>query len=297
MSFFRKTLLVFTFAFLSTIGSDASADIVIDGYTDATNDRFTNSGSFIGSGFDFSGVGRRSGWGTLISPNVVIGAAHAIGAGDYHFYEDNDPNGTPVVRTEAARLRIGSSDLMLVALNAAVGPSIAHYDFAQEAITAPAFDANTNTELYNSGSFQNEVAYVFGVSPATSADTRVDQAMGRNRITGYIENLPFQSNTNNDSILFARDMMGDADWVQHETLVQGGDSGAPVFVERNGGLLLIGINSFVTTDAGFSGITYTGNLTTEINDFIALNAVPEPSSATIVVIAGVAVFVRRRRLV
>jgi len=274
MSFFRKTLLVFTFAFLSTIGSDASADIVIDGYTDATNDRFTNSGSFIGSGFDFSGVGRRSGWGTLISPNVVIGAAHAIGAGDYHFYEDNDPNGTPVV-----------------------GPSIAHYDFAQEAITAPAFDANTNTELYNSGSFQNEVAYVFGVSPATSADTRVDQAMGRNRITGYIENLPFQSNTNNDSILFARDMMGDADWVQHETLVQGGDSGAPVFVERNGGLLLIGINSFVTTDAGFSGITYTGNLTTEINDFIALNAVPEPSSATIVVIAGVAVFVRRRRLV
>jgi len=186
MSIIRKSFFILTSVVIVTFGSSASADMTIDGFTDETNDRFTNSASFIGNGLDFSGVGRRaSGWGTLLSPNVLIGAAHFIGNGEYHFYEDNDPNSTPVIRTEVSRQRIGSSDLMLVALNANVGPGIAHYNFAQESITAPAFDENTNTEIYDAGSFQDEVAYIVGISQTDRTDTRIDHALGRNRISGY----------------------------------------------------------------------------------------------------------------
>ena len=298
MSFLTKSFLVLAGTFFLTLGSTASADIIIDGYTDEENDRFTNSSSFIAAGLDFSGVGRRPSWGTLIAPNVVIGAAHAIGgaAGQYEFYADNDPNSTPVVRSEISRSRISGTDLTLVLLDANVGPTITHYNFAQEVLSADPFDADTNSGLFNAGSFQDEVAYVFGISPADSASTAVDQAVGRNRVSGYIENIDFQGNVDNDSLLFARDFEGDDDFVEHETLVQGGDSGAPVFIERNGELLLIGVNSFRATDNTFSGITYTGNLAGEINSFITLNAVPEPSSVTLLVIAGLGAFVRRRRL-
>lgn len=311
MSFLTKSFLVLAGTFFLTLGSTASADIIIDGYTDEENDRFTNSSSFIATGLDFSGVGRResgpnqsasstvgASWGTLISPNVVIGAAHAIGSPfrQYEFYADNDPNSTRVTRTEISRTRLSGTDLILVVLNARVDPFITHYNFAQEALSADPFDADTNSGLFNAGSFQDEVAYVFGISPADSASTAVDQAVGRNRVSGYIENIDFQGNVDNDSLLFARDFEGDDDFVEHETLVQGGDSGAPVFIERNGELLLIGVNSFRDTDNTFSGITYTGNLAEEINSFITLNAVPEPSSVTLLVIAGLGAFVRRRRL-
>ena len=58
--------------------SAAYADISINGYTDETNDRFTNSSSFIGNGYNLSGVGQTNGgtsgtagnWATAISRNV-----------------------------------------------------------------------------------------------------------------------------------------------------------------------------------------------------------------------------------
>ena len=291
-----KTLTCFvTLLIAFSFSGVVSSDIVIDGFTDDTNDRFTNSSQFIANSFDLSGVGRRSAWGTLVSPNVVITAAHSSGSGDYHFYPGNDPTDSPVIRTGVSSQRIGSSDLLLVALNANVTPDIKFYNFATEAISATPFDENAPNNVFDAGSFQDEVAYIFGISATSRSDGRIDQAVGRNRVTGYVENLPFQSNTDNDSILFNRDFDGDADYVQYETLVQGGDSGAPVFVERNGELLLIGINSFRATDSSFSGITYTGNLTNEINTFIALNAVPEPSSCAFIVAIGMGVCFRRRR--
>lgn len=54
------------------------AAIVIDGYTHATNDRFTDSPTFVLNGSDLSGVGQDASgrWATAISRNVIISANH-----------------------------------------------------------------------------------------------------------------------------------------------------------------------------------------------------------------------------
>lgn len=78
-----------------------AADIIIDGYTNATNDRFTNDGTFIMSGFDLSGVGQASTgrWATAISRNVIISANHLSPSGTISFFPGNDASATPVTRT------------------------------------------------------------------------------------------------------------------------------------------------------------------------------------------------------
>ena len=284
--------------FLFGVG-ESSADIFIDGFTDATNDRFTNSSSFIGAGLDFSGVGRSNRWGTLISNNVIITANHFRPSGEIAFYENNDPNSTPVLRNIVGpSQQIGNSDVFLSRLSAPVPSSVKVYDIATEFLSAPPFDPNTNNGLQNAGSFQDEEAFLYGISATSRSDTRVDHAVGRNRISGYIENIPFGSNSNNDSLLFIEDVVGDPDYVEFEAQFRGGDSGAPAFVERDGELLLLGINTFINdseSDLEFSGVTYAGNHIDEINEFIAINAVPEPGSASLILLAMAACsFVRRR---
>jgi V8-like Glu-specific endopeptidase len=296
------------FVFLSVVCiGESYADIAINGFTDATNDRFTNSSSFIGNGLDFSGVGRsinvagtNNRWGTLISNNVIISAAHWTPSGEIAFYEDNDPTKSPVLRNivAGAGQQIGNSDIYLTVLDAPVSSNIKIFDFADEFLSAEPFDENTNSGLQAGGSFDGEIAYMFGISPSVRSDTRIDQAVGRNRISGYIEDIPFASNTNNDSLLLIREDNGDPDYVQYEAQFRGGDSGAPLFIERDGDLLLVGVNSFINaadTTPVFSGVTYVGNYTDEINAFIAANAVPEPGSASIILLAMTAFCSVRRR--
>ena len=280
--------------------SESSADIVIDGFTEQTNDRFTNSASFVGAHLDFSGVGRNGRWGTLISNNVIISANHARPPGQISFYESNDSSIAPVVRNIVGPgQKIGSSDLYVSVLDAPVSSNIKIYDFATEFLSAPAYNAATNNGLQNAGSFQGEEAYLVGISPTSRNNVALDQAVGRNRVSGYLEDLPFIGNTDNDSLLFIEEVAGDPDYVQYEAQFRGGDSGGPTFVERNGELVLLGINSFISgagSELEFSGITYVGNFTDEINSFIALNrAVPEPGSASLIVLAMVALCSIRRR--
>jgi len=289
--------------FLILIGalpSTGNADIIIDDFTDATNDRFTNSSSFIGAGFDFSGVALRQGWSTLISENVIITAEHSRGTGQMRFFPSNDPNSTPVIRTIlAGGQQIGETDLFLRVLDAPVTSGIKIYDFATEAISAPPFDANTNAGLFTAGSFQNEVAFMVGISPTprSNANAVIDQAVGRNIISGYVEDFPFDGKTDNDSLILLRESPGDAGYVQHESRLVTGDSGAPLFVVRNGELLLLGVNSFsASTGTQFSGITYIGNQADEINAFIAANAaVPEPGALGVGLLALIGLSTRRRR--
>ena len=198
------------------------------------------------------------------------------------------------------RDRIGDSDVFLSRLSAPVPASLKIFDIATEFLSAPTFDPNMDigSQIGNAGSFQNEEAFLYGISPTSRSDTRVDHAVGRNRISGYVENIPFGSNTNNDSLLFIEDVVGDPDYVEFEAQFRGGDSGAPAFVERNGELLLLGINTFINgadSELEFSGVTYAGNHIDDINEFIALNAVPEPGSASLILLAMAACsFVRRR---
>lgn len=299
-----RRILNFSFFLIlaSLLSRTSNAQIIIDGFTDATNDRFTNSSSFVGAGFDLTGIGNGAGWSTLISNNVIITANHSRATGISSFYESNDPNPPSINRSVGPGQRIGTTDLYLAVLDSPLPPSIKFYDFATEAISAPPFDPDTNPGFSAAGSFQNENAFLFGVSPTVRTNAREDQAVGRNRISGYLEDLPFTTGplagTESDFLILLNDAPSDPDFVQHEALLQGGDSGAPFFVEVNGELQLLGINSFngATGDGTqLSGISYIGNYADEINAFISANAVPEPGVLGVGLIAMIGLSTRRRR--
>lgn len=290
---------------LNGLPSAGYAAITIDGYSDATNDRFTNSGSFIGGALDFSGVGQATSgrWATAISRNVVISAFHFAPSGTIRFYEGNDPASAPVQRSviSGSGIRVGGTDLWLGVLDANLPSNIAHYSFATEALSGPPPSGGSST-LVPAGSFQDLEAYVFGRSPfdeTVGGDNRFahnDQAVGRNRISGYTENVDFLGNADADSLIMLRESPGDAAYVPFETFYQSGDSGSPVFVELNGQLVLLGTAAFQLDGASGSGLNYTGNQATVINDFI-VSAVPEPSSLLAVALGLLCAAGRRHRRV
>lgn len=279
------------------------ADIQIDGYTHATNDRYTNSGSFILSGYNLSGVGQVSSasgqgrWATLLSPNVVISAWHFPPPTNSQvtFHLDNDPNSTPVVRTVTnTSLRVGGTDIWLGVLDAPV-TGATYYAIADEVLTGPPGGQATN--IVNAGSFQDVNSYMFGLSPKANVAWR-DQAVGRNRILGYWENVPFNGN-DNDSLILEYNLNTDPEYVQYEAHFRGGDSGGPFFIERNGSLLLLGTNGFVLNDnqgrTVASGVNYVGNRAGAIRDFVNLHTVPEPTTGLLLCGLGAILAASRRQ--
>ena len=291
----RRLFLTLGLFFAFGLGS-VFANMVIEGFSDAANNRFTNDpASFIGGTLDFSGVARtpdRGRWGTLISPNAALSAHHfRARVGDtYEFYPDNDPNSTPFEAVVTSTLRVGSSDLSIAILDRNVDASIAVYDFAIEPYSGDppmVIDNPDGTTSFQTfiNSDPNEVdiagarALMFGISKAQNT-TATDQAVGENLVLGYSENVVFGSNTNNDTIIFERDAPGSANFLTHETYVQGGDSGAPTFLidSETNELVLLGVNSFQLDAADpstfqSSGVTYTGNLKDEINAILEANAI------------------------
>lgn len=284
-----RTLILALLVCWAGLGSIQAA-ITIDGYTAPTNDRFTNSNSFIASQFDLSGIGRTNGqWATLIAPNVVVSAFHARPATGsvVSFYASNDPNGTPVQRTvTAANQKIGSTDLWIGVLDSNVPNSIRSFSFSNTLLSG-APPVGSAFSVGNAGIFQGANAYLVGLSP-TSHIPQQSQAFGRNRIAGYSENVPFLSNTDNDSLIMDYDSSSNANWVEYESRFVGGDSGAPMFVEyfdtttQKQDLLLLGTNAFVANNGTFSGINYIGNQAAFINNFVSISAVPEPASLSLV---------------
>lgn len=279
----------------------APAALVVTGYTNATNDRFSNDPAFIASGFDLSGIGQAASgrWATAISRNVVITAAHFRPTGNVYFHPGNDPSTAPVVRTIVSGSRVGSSDLYVSVLNKPLPSSIAHYSFAQEMLAGPP-PVGDEAFLVSAGIYQDLNAYMFGLSPFDKSldpnrSAFTDQAVGRNLISGYSENFPFQANTDNDTLILFFDGIGTANHVQYESRVVGGDSGAPLFVDLGGEFRLLGVNSFRFNDNSGSGITYTGNKTSLINGYIQFYAVPEPGTVAVMALCSVAVVVRRVR--
>ncbi len=288
------------------------ASISIDNYSHPTNDRFTNDPAFIASSFDLSGIGQTStgAWATAISNNVVISAWHAapdpgtpvgVLGPDVFFYTANDPSAAPVVRqfVGGSGLRIGSTDIFVGVLNAPLPNTIAHYAIADLSLNGPE-PAGPNFFVVPAPTFQDLNAYTFGLSPFDEnivGDNRFafnDQAVGRNRISGYAENVPFNG-ADNDSLILLRDPPGSMNYVEHESLFQGGDSGGPTFVEIGGQLVLLGTNAFRYNDNSGSGINYLGNQSAAIRNFIQVNAVPEPASLSLLICFGAIAAARRRR--
>ncbi len=287
-------------AFIALLSAPTQA-AVIDSYTAATNDRFTNSPNFIASSFNLSGVGQSASgrWATLISPNVVVSAFHFLpGTGAaINFYPSNNPSSGAVQRTvTATNVKVGSTDLWLGVLDSNVPSSIKSFKFSNTLLTGTI--PNGNFPIDPAGVFQGNNAYLMGRSPENFPAFQ-SQEVGRNLITGFSENVAFEGNSNNDSLILAYDRPGSNDYVQYESHVVVGDSGAPLFVNINGELVLLGTNAFRLDDANGnavgSGINYIGNQSDFISNFIAVNAVPEPSSMCLAAFAAIAGYVAMRR--
>jgi PEP-CTERM motif len=302
----RNVTRVFFCILQAAAGAFCFGDIVIDNYSDATNDRFTNNPNFIAAQFNLSGVGQNGGgiWATAISRNVVISASHSNPNGTFHFFPGNDPGAQAVSRTLIAGkgISVPGTDIFLSVLDSELPSNIVHYNIADLFLTGQDSVGDTFF-VENAGALQGLNAYLIGRSPFNENipnDNRFgfnDQAVGRNRISGYSEDVPFGS-SDNDSLIFDYDAPASANYVQFEAAFRGGDSGAPAFIDVNGQLLLIGTNAFVYNDLSASGINYVGNQYAAIQNYIQINAVPEPSSMAMVILAGggLITHLRRRRV-
>jgi hypothetical protein len=278
------------------------AALVIQGYDAIFHDRFANNSNFIGSGFDWTAVGRTaSTWGTLISPSFALTVTHGAASGPIRFYQSNDPNGAFIQRTIVENIILTqsgvdrSSDLTLSRLSAPI--TGVNY--------APILDISP-TEI------QGSTQFVFGLS--NTLDPFTNMRLGRNHID--LAELAFShpnlnnGNSKNDVTLWDYDNPGGVG--RDEAWVQGGDSGAPSFVVINGIPTLVGVHWFQFGAGSFgfpnpgSGDTLVSSFIDEINSAIAATgsservltivAVPEPSAGLLILsFASVWGFRRRKR--
>lgn len=289
-----KLTATLTLILFSSLGHAA----VIDGYDLEQNDRFVAEASFIGEDFDWSGVGitDRGRWGTLIGPNTVISAGHFAPSGSISFYADNRPGGAATERTIATGEQIADTDLWVGCLSQAVPDSIATYSIVTDLLTTNNFGAWTHA---------GGEAYIVGRSPSPHEITQ-NVAIGKNTIVGYGENDVFDSGlgTNVDTLGLVYDRpefipgFPNPDYIEFESHLEVGDSGAPLFAEVNGELVILGINSFITeTTSIASHVSYVGNQSDTIHALNAecVAAIPEPRLATPLLLAAICVIFRLRR--
>lgn len=276
---------------LGALLSQANA-LTVSGFVTEKNDRFANNGTFILNAFDLSGVGRSSDdrWGTLISNNVFISAdhLHPVISSTLTFFATNDSAGASTTRTVASGQQISGTDLWLGVLDSPVSNSYKSYGFATTDIA--------NSTDFSAWQYAGDVGAVLGRSP-TAFSTVLDVAVGYNKLDGWIDDVELTGVTE-DALL---SLEGNANDVTFEALVQGGDSGAPLFVAANSQLLLVGINWFIgTVDSegityDTNGYTYVGNYDGDLSSTISANAVPEPSSYASLLGVGALCFALTRR--
>ena len=306
--FLKFASLVVAIIFTLGMAHTLQAQLIVDGFANPINDRFTNDSSFILGGNDISGVGQtpQGRWATAISPNVIVSATHANPNGQVvSFFPGNDPTATPVTRTVVSGQAVINtstgiaSDLWVGVLDSNLPSSISPFNFLNNLPLSATPQPNTGLFLPSVETqiapLLNQSAFIFGRSPiGTSAVT--NQAIGRNRISGYAEDLNVV-NRDTDALVSITDAPNTTFFVPNEAATQAGDSGAPFFIElQNGELLLLGVNGF-TTSGDVSGFDYIGNEGSFISDFIEINAVPEPGSAFALSMIMGACLARRRRQV
>jgi hypothetical protein len=284
-------------------GLYAQADIVIDGFTPATNDRFANDGSFILDGVDLSGVGM-SGigrWGTLVSPNVFLSAFHFPPAlsSNMQFFQTNDPNGPSEIRSVASGQRIGTSDVWVGVLDSPLPAGYTPMAFATDDITS-------NAEFMSSA-YAIATASLFGRSQTTNTmygGVTRDQAVGENILDAWFDSVII-GGTTNDTVAAIYNLSGDGNYLPFETWLQSGDSGGPMVVVNGTTPTVVGVNWFIFEDFDINfgggapvlrnrtGFSYVGNYDVEIQQIIDAH-IPEPGT---LVLAGIGfVLLLRRRM-
>lgn len=276
------------------------ASIVIDSFSASTNDRFANHSAFILDGYDLSGLGMTAGgpWGTLISPNVVVSAAHyAPGVGGtLYFYASNNPAGGSVSRTVVAAQQVGSSDLWVGALNEPLPSGYAPFSYATTLIT--------DSAMFLASGYAGAAVYMVGRSPtadnAYGSNGSTDSAVGAN----VLDAAGPVSGTTEYAVAAVQNLSGDGNYVSSEAYLQPGDSSGPLFTITGGSLQLLGINWFIDTidiDPGegeswrnVSGFSYVGNHASELQAFVDAHPVPEPASLVLLVLPALVLLAFRR---
>lgn len=277
-----------------------AAALVVNGYTPATAgkyDRFANDGAFIGSAYDWSGVGRTTSgrWGVLISPSFVLSAYHHMPSVDeeIRFYASNDPSGSYATNTILSRVRLTGTDLSLASDLALIQLGEATTGAATYAIGNPATNL-IGRELYVWGQANNSNKYL-------------NVRLGRNEVTEVLPNF-FASQSLGQGDVFTYDYDTSAAGLGgDEALLTTGDSGGPSFTIGADGLPeLVGIHWFTYPDSGppqGSGDTLVTSFINQLNSAMAATGsservtvavVPEPNSLGLV-LAGLSVVLIRRR--
>ncbi len=252
-----------------------SRALTIDGYTANENDRFANNETFIAHDFDLSGLAISSDgkWATMISPNVFLTAWHYTPSTGQTitFYASNDSTGLSVTRTvTSTQQQIGTSDLRAVVLNLPLPEGYKFYTRAAES-------ASTWYSFRNRYPYRDKEHFHFGRSPGSYA-TPLDVGVGKNVVDLY-NSAQTVSNSTATGPSIGVTVDSDNSAVDYETYALDGDSGAPLMIESNGSLKLVGISWYRTTigdpaepySTGFSPV---GDHNSDINTFLTTYSLP-----------------------
>lgn len=271
-----------------------AAALVVNGYSADKHDRFADDPAFIGSAYDWSGVGRTTSgrWGVLISPSFVLSSRHLapIDGEKIRFYLSNDSTNGYVEKTIGSSLFMANSDLMLTQLSdATVG--VATY-----AIRNPAVK------------LVGEELFVWG--QASNPDVFLNTRLGRNVVSGILPGFSSPPDLVGQGDVFVYDYDTSAAGLgPDEAKVTDGDSGGPSFTIGPDGLEVVGVHWFKYDPKLLGQLTGSGDtlVTSYINQLneamaarssserVTVAAVPEPSALGLVLAGLSLVFVRRRQ--
>lgn len=285
------------FALAAAMVASPGIALVVYNYSATVNERFDSgfpgtpvpnaSGSFLGAGLDFSGVGWLTGSSqfslTMISPQHFVIAEHTKPA-----------NGASVsFLNQAGVVKTYTVDSTSVITHSAG----VNTDLAIGRLTAPIAGADLVTSypilLFNTyGEYANLPLLVYGQSGR----------IGQNTLDAIYLNadmLPFGSgNAVADSTLFSADY----DAATNQSQGEGGDSGSPTFYVAGATLALLGVHSAIDTtpaeDLTYDSFvpTYTAQINALLTlDSYSLQAIPEPSTVTAWLGAAALVLTLRRR--
>jgi hypothetical protein len=279
----------------------AAHGLSIVNYNSAQFDRFSSgfssspvpntSSSFIGAGYDFSGVGWRTSQPlasvTMINDRYFIGANHIMpSAGDtINFYSPT--LGAVVTYTvDNYNWRAGAvstitgepGDLSIGRLTASISPAahIASYPI----LNLKSFSPYVGLPL---------LVYGHGNGVATNSPR-----IGTNTLDGFLP-VDFYANNIADSVDYAFSMSAGP---TGEASLQSFDSGSPTFASWFGQLAIVGTHSGTGTISG-TNYAFDNFAAIYLNQIMAagieISEVPEPSKASLLGLSLMAVALRRRR--